>query len=110
MRTYDVGATVKKGYYLNRKSFELLTIEQDGGELKGAVGSRFVRVPWPLLLVLAPVVGGAFVFFLPTIAFVMLAFYLGKAIFKLVAKGVQAAVPVGATEMADRRSDKVGSE
>ena len=100
MRTYDVGDKVKKGYYVNRKSFELLTIEQDGGELKGGVGSRYVRVPWPLLLMLAPAVGGAFVFFLPAIGFAMVLYYLAKAAYKLAAKGVNALVPVGVTGFA----------
>jgi hypothetical protein len=100
MRTYQVGETVKKGYYVNRRSFELLTIEQDGGELQGTVGSRYLRVPWPLLVMLAPVVGGAFVFFLPAIGFAMVLYYLAKLGYRLGARGIHALVPVGVTGFA----------
>jgi hypothetical protein len=100
MRTHSAGATVKKGYYLNLKSFELLTIDQEGGVLAGAVGSRYVKLPWPLLLVFAPAVGAAFVFFLPAIAFAMVLYYFAKVAYKLVAKGVQALVPVGVSSLA----------
>jgi hypothetical protein len=94
MRTYSAGAAVNKGYYLNLTSFELLTIDRDGGELKGAGGSKYVKMPWPLLLVLAPAVGAAFVFFLPAIAFVMVLYYMGKVAYKLVSRGVRALVPL----------------
>lgn len=94
MRTYDVGSTVEKGYYLNLKSFELLTIGLEGGVLAGATGGRFVKLPWPLLLVFAPAVGAAFVFFLPAIAFVMVAYYASKALYRLVVRGVLALAPV----------------
>ncbi len=100
MRKYEVGSTVNKGYYLNLKSFELLTIEREGGVLRGAVGGRFVKLPWPLLLVFAPAVGAAFVFFLPAIAFALVLYYASKVVYRLAVKGVLALAPAGVAEVA----------
>ena len=100
MRKYEVGSTVNKGYYLNLKSFELQTIDREGGVLAGVVGGRFVKLPWPLLLVFAPAVGAAFVFFLPAIAFAMVLYYASKVLYRLAVRGVQALVPVGAGQVA----------
>ena len=100
MRTHEAGAAVKKGYYLNLKSFELLTIERDGGVLTGSSGGRFLRLPWPLLLVFAPAVGAGFVFFLPAIAFAMVLYYLAKVAYRLASKGVQTLTPATVGELA----------
>jgi hypothetical protein len=100
MRTYEVGATVKKGYYLNLKSFELLTIEREGGVLTGGGGGRFLRLPWPVLLVFAPAVGAGFVFFLPAIAFAMVLYYVSKSLYRLASRGVLALAPSGFGQVA----------
>jgi hypothetical protein len=72
MRRYDVGATVQKGYYLNLKSFELLTIDREGGVLRGAVGGQFVK----------------------------LLYYASKALYRLAVRGVLAVAPAGAGQVA----------
>lgn len=58
-------------YYLNRRSL-VVTNQPD---------SHSVQVPAVVLLLLAPLLGGLFVFFVPTFIFVMLPYYLMKLLY-----------------------------
>jgi hypothetical protein len=53
------GSKVESGYYVNARSLAVVNMPA-AGELPGTATERFVRVPWPLLLLAAPVVGGLF--------------------------------------------------
>jgi hypothetical protein len=72
MTKYTGGETVKAGFYWNRGAWGAEVVPAEGGILAGTADTAYVRVPWPLLLVIAPVMGGAFAMFLPFIGLAML--------------------------------------
>jgi hypothetical protein len=72
MTTYRGGDTVKAGFYWNRGKWGAEIVPPEGGALPGAEDTRYNRIPWPVLLVAAPVMGGAFAMFLPFIGVAML--------------------------------------
>ena len=71
MATQNGGSAVRSGYYFDSKSWEFTMIRNEGGTLPGPANRTFRRVPLPLLLMAAPLLGGLFVMFLPLIGFVM---------------------------------------
>ena len=75
MITYDGGTTVKSGFYWDLRGWSLTTRSGKGGVLPGGADRRYVKVPIPLLLLLAPVMGGLYVMFLPFIGFAMVIAY-----------------------------------
>jgi hypothetical protein len=66
------GETVKGGFYWNRATWRLENVEGKTGTLPGDAETRYAHVPTLLMLVLAPVMGGLFVVFLPFIGFALL--------------------------------------
>jgi hypothetical protein len=70
------GEIVKAGFYWNLREWEVQVVPREGGPLKGGPDDRHVRVPLPLLLFLAPLMGAAYAMFLPFIGFAMLAAFL----------------------------------
>lgn len=72
MLNYKGGDTVKAGFYWNRGAWGAEVVPAEGGTLPGAPATAFVRIPWPLLLVIAPVMGGAFAMFLPFLGVALL--------------------------------------
>jgi hypothetical protein len=71
------GTTVKSGTYFNSTRFSLVQVK-DGEALKGSAGDRWVRVPLPLAVVAAPIVGGLFVVALPVVGVAALAYGLAR--------------------------------
>jgi hypothetical protein len=81
---YTGGEIVKAGFYWNLREWEVNIVAREGGPLKGTADARYVRVPLPALLLLAPIMGAAYAMFLPFIGFAMLAAFLAgrlKALF-----------------------------
>ena len=72
MFSYTGGDTVKGGFYWNRGTWHLENLEGKTGTLPGDGETRYLWVPTLLMLVLAPVMGGLFVVFLPFIGFALL--------------------------------------
>lgn len=72
MTKYNGGETVKAGFYWNRGTWGVELVPAEGGTLPGGDTTTYLRVPWPLLLVIAPVMGGAFAMFLPFIGIALL--------------------------------------
>jgi len=72
MTKYRGGDTVKAGFYWNRGAWGVELVPAEGGALAGDPLTNYVRVPWPALLVIAPVMGGAFAMFLPFIGIALL--------------------------------------
>lgn len=70
------GDNVKAGFYWNLREWEATIIPREGGVLKGAEEARYVRVPLPVLLVIAPLMGAAYAMFLPFIGFAMVTMFL----------------------------------
>lgn len=75
MTTYRGGDTVTAGFYWNRGQWAAEVVPAAGGTLPGEAAIAYHRIPWPALLVVAPVMGGAFAMFLPFVGFAMLVQY-----------------------------------
>lgn len=86
------GSEVKAGYYWSPRSWKVEVVPPEGGRLPGPGGARFVKVPFPLLLVVVPVLGALFLVFLPLIGFGL----LGHAVVRRTAGGMRK----GADELA----------
>jgi hypothetical protein len=78
------GEHVRFGFYWNLAEWEAQIVPAAGGELKGSSDDKYVRLPLLALLVIAPLMGAAYAFFLPFIGFAMVAVYLMKRIRALV--------------------------
>ena len=70
MTTYTGTQQVTPGLYLNLKRRTMEHVEKDGA-LPGVDTDRYYRVPMLLWLAVAPLLGLAFVIFLPFIGFAM---------------------------------------
>jgi hypothetical protein len=70
------GDHVRFGFYWNLGEWEAQIVPAAGGVLKGGRGDRYVRLPLLALLVIAPLMGAAYAFFLPFIGFAMVVVYL----------------------------------
>ena len=79
--------TIKPGFYWNRKTWEIITVD---GKSPGANVDSCVRVPTFLALLLAPILGGAFVIFLP---FCGIALFLREGLLRV---GLKKSSPVRA--------------
>lgn len=68
------GSKVPAGFYFNKNSWEIVTVSgKRGGVLPGDAKTDYFRVPALAMLAAAPVLGAAFVVFLPVIGFALLA-------------------------------------
>jgi hypothetical protein len=68
MTTYESGATVKSGYYLNAKRWHLEPISKDGDRLPAGEG-KWLKVNTAVALALVPILGATFLMSLPVIGF-----------------------------------------
>jgi hypothetical protein len=83
------GSKVKAGFYFNKKNWEIVTVSGiQGGLLPGDAKADYLRIPAVAMLAAAPVLGAAFVIFLPVIGFALLA----SAAFKKAARNVETPV------------------
>jgi hypothetical protein len=71
MTTYNGNSKAKGGYYFSTTTLGVEVIGDEGGTLPGPSTTRYFSVPFPLLFVVVPVVGLAFLMFLPMIGFVL---------------------------------------
>jgi hypothetical protein len=92
MANYTSGMQVGGGYYWNVRSWEVEVVPNEGGRLKGGSNGRYVKVPFPLLFVVVPLLGALFLMFLPLIGFALFAY--------AIAKKLAATFTRGATELA----------
>ncbi len=69
MAMIEAGTRVQKGYYFSGQSWTLQPVARDGEVLAGAKGEKFLRVPLAVAFGLAPMMGAAFLMFLPVIGF-----------------------------------------
>jgi hypothetical protein len=70
---YTSGREVRSGYYWCPRSWKVEVIPPEGGRLPGPGGARYVKVPFPLLFVVVPLLGALFLMFLPLIGFGLVA-------------------------------------
>ncbi|HEX9051015.1 MAG TPA: hypothetical protein VF841_10820 [Anaeromyxobacter sp.] len=92
MARYTGGMQVAGGYYWNPRKWEVEVVAQEGARLKGPAEAKYVKLPFPVLFVVVPLLGALFLMFLPLIGFAL----FGYAIVKKVTGGVKQ----GATELA----------
>jgi hypothetical protein len=62
---FTAGSTVKAGFYFNRDKLDLIAVGHREPALPGAEGERYSRVPALAALLLAPIVGAAFIVIAP---------------------------------------------
>ncbi len=92
MAKHTGGMQVGGGYYWNPGNWEVEVVSDEGGKLRGSADTSYVKVPFPVLFVIVPVLGATFLMFLPVIGFALLAY--------AAAKKVTGGVKQGATELA----------
>jgi hypothetical protein len=68
--TYESGSAVRSGYYFNAAQWHLEPVAGEGGRLPAGRG-RWMRIPTAAALLLVPVLGAAFLVFLPLIGFLV---------------------------------------
>lgn len=84
------GNKVPAGFYFNKKNWEIVTVSgKKGGVLPGDAEAGYLRIPALAMLAAAPVLGAAFVIFLPVIGFALLAGAAFKKTVKPVATPAQ---------------------
>jgi len=87
------GSKVKAGFYFNKANWEIVTVSgKKGAFLPGDAKTDYFRIPAIAMLAAAPVLGAAFVVFLPVIGFALLA----TAAFKKAARTVETPKPAPA--------------
>jgi len=87
MRTYTGSQIVEPGLYLNVRQFSVKSIDSRG-PLPGTEDVTYRRVPMLAMLAIAPLLGLAFVIFLPLIGFGMVAWLLGDKAAQLATRAV----------------------
>jgi hypothetical protein len=92
MAKYTSGMQVGGGYYWNASNWEVEVVSAEGGKLRGGPEARYVKVPFPALFVIVPLLGALFLMFMPLIGFALFA--------HAVAKKMASAFTKGATELA----------
>jgi hypothetical protein len=92
MAKYTGGMQVSGGYYWNPRNWEVEVVPSEGARLKGAQGTKYVKLPFPLLFVVVPLLGALFLVFLPLIGFALFGY--------AVVKKVSSMMKQGATELA----------
>lgn len=93
MTTYTGTQEVEPGLYFNAKKFSLKSID-DRGPLPGTTDDEYRRVPMLVVLAFAPLLGLAYVIFLPFIGFAMVTWLLGHKAMQLAASAATEAVRV----------------
>ena len=100
MATFTGNSSVSGGYYLSTKTFGIEVIGNDGGTLPGPSTVKYVAVPFPLLFLVVPVIGLAFLMFLPAIGFVLLAKAAAMRLTGHVAEGASSLAATVAPDLA----------
>jgi len=72
------GTQVKNGFYWNLHEWEMVMVPRQGGVLPGDATQAFLKVPVLGLLVIGPLMGALYAFFLPFIGFAMLFGFAGR--------------------------------
>ncbi len=89
MTRYAGGTKVSGGYYWNARGWNVEVVPHEGGKLPGSDTARYVRVPFPLLFVVLPVMGLLFLVALPVIGFAVFAYAIAKRIAAPVRRGAE---------------------
>jgi hypothetical protein len=87
MAKYTGGMQVEGGYYWNTGSWSVEVVSSEGGRLQGPAAAKYVKVPFPALFLIVPILGALFLMFLPFIGFGLFAYAVAKRLTGSVAKG-----------------------
>jgi hypothetical protein len=80
MKRYSGESKVRGGYYFNLAHWNIAAVEGHEGLLEGPASENYVKLPLPVMLVVAACMSFGYVLFLPFIGFAMVANLLfGKA-------------------------------
>jgi hypothetical protein len=82
MARHQGGDKVSAGFYLDLDSWQVTTLSGSGGTLPGDAGALYLRVPLPVLLAMAPMMGAAFAIFLPFVGIALVTDYAVKRTWK----------------------------
>ena len=93
MTTYTGTQDVDPGLYVKTGSLRLTSVERRGA-LPGGANEHYRRVPMLVMLLLAPLLGLAFVIFLPFIGFAVMLRLLGEKMWHLVAPAAGRAIAI----------------
>jgi hypothetical protein len=93
MTTYTGTQPVKKGIYLNTKTFAITTMDAIG-PLPGTERDTYRRIPMLLMLAAAPLLGLAYVMFLPLIGFIAVLHLLATSLVRVLGNAAANAVRV----------------
>lgn len=93
MTTYTGTQQVEPGLYVNTRSFRVTSVER-AGALPGKVAEHYRRVPMLVMLLIAPLLGLAFVIFLPFIGFAVMLRLLAETVMHAVAPAATPATGV----------------
>jgi len=80
MASYTGAMKVDAGYYWNPRRWEVEVVPPEGGRLKGEADAKYVKVPFPLLFVIVPLLGATFLMFLPLVGFALFAYAIAKKV------------------------------
>lgn len=92
MKRIQGGAQVKGGYYWHAQKWEIVPIRGEAGQLPGSAQDQYLALPVPMLLVVAPMIGLAYAFFLPAAGFALAGYALAKKVGLLGSAAVDEAV------------------
>ena len=93
MKTYTGRQTVEAGIYLNTKTFAVQMLDKTG-TLDGTELETYRRIPMVLMLAAAPVLGLAYVMFLPFIGFAAVLHLVGTKTLQLAGEAATEGVRV----------------
>lgn len=93
MKRHYAGETVPAGLYLNLREMAFTSMDE-AGRLPGEKAEVYRKVPTLALLIVGPVLGAAYVMFLPVIGFAMLAWVGGRKGLEVGGDAARAAVRV----------------
>ena len=112
MTTYTGRQTVHAGLYLNTATYHMESLNADG-TLPGTELQTYWRVPMLAMLAVAPLLGLAFVMFLPFVGFAVMLKLVGTKVLQLVggaaADGVRVLRPSWAPALAFLTRSKPGN-
>ena len=80
-KTNEGGTKVKGGFYWHQSEWELTTVDGAEGTLPGGADAKYVKVPVPVMLVGAPLMGALLVMFLPLIGIALLVGHAGRNVY-----------------------------
>jgi hypothetical protein len=78
MTKLDAGTPVKSGYYFSLRNWTLQPVETDGEALPGEHGEQWIPLSLPVAVAAAPLLGAAFLMFMPAIGFYLTAKALSR--------------------------------